>query len=49
MRRWLPIVAPLVGLAILVTLGGSLQGVFAVSAAFALAGGLVVLQIRRVP
>lgn len=43
------IAAPVIGLMVLATMDGSLRTVFAVSAAFALAGGLVVLRIRRVP
>lgn len=43
------IAAPLIGLAVLATMDGNLRTVFSVSAFFALAGGLVVLRIRRVP
>lgn len=42
------IAAPLIGLGVLAALGGDLRGVFAISAAFALVGGLVVMGIRRV-
>lgn len=42
------VIAPLIGLVVLTVLGRDLAWVFAVSTAFAAAGGLVVLRIRRV-
>lgn len=42
------VIAPLIGLVVLTVLGRELAWVFAVSTAFAAAGGLVVLRIRRV-
>jgi hypothetical protein len=42
------VVAPLVGVTLLTRAGWSLPPVFAASAVFALAGGLLALQIRRI-
>ncbi len=42
------VAAPLIGLSLLAGAAGDLRGVFAVAAGFALAGGLVVMGIRRV-
>lgn len=42
------VVAPLIGLLVLTVLGQDLAWVFAISVAFAAAGGLAVLRIRRV-
>lgn len=42
------VIAPLIGLVVITVLGQDMAWVFAVSTAFAAAGGLVVLRIRRV-